>query len=139
MRFCVLTLIAAFAAGEFAYSQQRMPRRQGSPTRRQAGNTRDKNSEDVLPNFIGILKIIDKKFFFLEAEDGNTLKFNVGKKTTFFDGDKKIKLTDLKVGDPVAVEAQFDPEHTFDAVNVRIDKKKPEVPAQDSGPVKFSN
>ena len=53
--------------------------------------------------------------------------------------DKKIKLDDLKIGDPLSVEAQFDPEHTFDAINVRIDTKKPSTPAQDSGPIKFSN
>ena len=45
--------------------------------------------------------MIGVKFFFLESEDGNTLKFNVVKKTAFFDGEKKIKLDDLKIGDPV--------------------------------------
>lgn len=106
---------------------------------RQTGNARDKNAENVLPYFTGILKTVDKKFFFLEAEDGNTMKFNVVKKTVYFDGEKKLKLDDFKEGDPIAVEAQFAPDRTFDAVNVRTNKKKPEVPGQDSGPVKFSN
>ena len=138
MKYCALALVAFFIISETSLAQQRMPRRQGSMGGRQSGNARDKNAESVLPYFEGVLKTVDKKFFYLETEDGNTMKFNVVKKTAYFNGDKKLKIDDFKEGEPISVEAQFAPDRTFDAVFVRTNKKK-DAPGQDSGPVKFSN
>ena len=131
MKFRIFSLIT-LVAFPVCFAQQRMPRRQGSSGSRQTGNARDKNAENVLPYFVGILKSIDKKFFFLEAQDGNTIKFNIVKKTAYFDGMKKLKASEFKEGDPITVEGQFAPDRSFDAVNVRVNKT--ETVRLDGGP-----
>ena len=114
---CVLTLtIAVEVAG-----QGRPPRQQ-----KQRGGTvnpNDKNAALVLPNFNGLLKVIDKKFILLESEDGNTQKINITRKTKFFDGEKVITVGDFKEGDKVSAEVQIAPDRTFDGVNIRLEKK----------------
>ena len=77
----------------------------------------------LLPNFIGILKAIDKKFILIESEDGNEQKVTLIKKTKYLDGEKTIAWGDLKVGGKVSVEVKFAPDGSFDAVNIRVDRK----------------
>ena len=66
---------------------------QGRPPKQQkqrgSANPNDKSAALVLPNFNGLLKVIDKKFVLLESEDGNTQKVNITKKTKFFEGEKE--------------------------------------------------
>ena len=100
---------------------------QGRPPKQQkqrgSANPNDKNAALVLPNFNGLLKVIDKKFVLLESEDGNTQKINITKKTKFFDGEKAITAADFKEGDKVSAEVQIAPDRSFDGVNIRLEKK----------------
>lgn len=61
--------------------------------------------------FEGTLKGVDKRRLILELPDGNTLVFNVTRKT------KGAK--DVKPGDTVVVEALRAPDASLDAVAVR--------------------
>ena len=116
---CALTLTIA----PQSWAQSRVPRQRGGSAR-QGSNPTDKNATIVLPTFSGVLRGIDKKFILLEAEDGNTQKFNITKKTKFLDGEKPIQFADLKVGSNLAVEVQLALDRSFDCVNVRLDPKK---------------
>jgi hypothetical protein len=108
------------------YGRQRGGRSSG-PT----GASRAKQGaqpEDVLPNFTGVLTSIDKKKLTIEGEENNSLDFNCTKKTKYFNAAKNVGASNLKLGDHVSVEARRAPDGTLDAVNVRIEMKKPEQP-----------
>src|SRR5579863_3450972 len=62
--------------------------------------------EEPLATFTGAVQDIDKKILRIKSEDANTLQFVCGRKTQYFDGDKKIKITDVKPGDHVSVETK---------------------------------
>ena len=61
----------------------------------------------------------------LEEPDQNTMQLYCTKKTRYFDGDKKIKASQIKVGDRVSVEARLGPDGKPEAVNVRLEREKP--------------
>src|ERR1700687_5660430 len=56
--------------------------------------------------FSGLVQIVDKGSLTLQEDDSNTLRFVCSRKTRYFDGDKKIKLADVKPGDRVTVESK---------------------------------
>lgn len=74
----------------------------------------------VVPTFVGTLKSIDSKLLTLESHDENTIEFHCSKKTTFYQGSRKIKYTDLKPGDSLAVEGRKAPDGSLDAITVRL-------------------
>jgi hypothetical protein len=84
------------------------------------GTSKDKPAPEPLPTFVGMLKGVDSKTITLESHDENTLVFHCSKKTTFYEGSRKIKYTDLKTGDSLAVEGRKAPDGSLDAVNVRL-------------------
>ena len=106
-------------ANSFGQGRPQRPRAQ-----RPGANPNDKNAAMVMPNFNGVLKGIDKKFVLLETEDGNEQKVNLTKKTKYFEDEKTISWGDLKVGDKIATEVMLAPDRSFDAVNIRVDRKK---------------
>src|SRR5205814_6695615 len=82
-------------------------------------------SVDVPPaTFIGLVQLVDKGSLTLQEEDSNTLRFVCSRKTHYFDGDKKIKLADIKAGDWVAVETKRFADGALEAMSVRIERSK---------------
>jgi len=81
---------------------------------------------EPLATFSGSVQDIDKKILRIKSEDANTLTFVCDRKTQFFDGDKKIKLTDIKPGDHVSVESKRFRDGELEAINVRLDHPKTE-------------
>lgn len=121
--FLLLLLVAAPAV-----CQTGRPGRRQSGTR---GGTGDQSTSDkALPDFGGIIRGLDKKKLLLEQADQNTMQLFITKKTRYFDGDNKIKASQIKVGDRVSVEARLGPDGKPEAVNVRLEREKP---AQDTG------
>ena len=105
-----------------AVQGQQRPARQPNGSQRQA-KPKDNKPVMVMPSFQGELKGIDRKFFLLETEDGNSQKLNVTKKTKCFVGEKGIGVGELRVGDKVAVEVTQAPDGSFDAAIVRVAAK----------------
>jgi hypothetical protein len=82
--------------------------------------------DEPLATFTGAVQDIDKKILRIKSEDANTLQFVCGRKTQYFDGDKKIKSTDVKPGDHVSVETKRFRNGELEAVNVRLQHAKTE-------------
>ena len=101
----------------------------GRRERRQSagrGGTQDQSTtEKALPEFAGIVRGLDKKMLLLEEADQNTMQLYCTKKTQYFDGEKKVKASEIKVGDRVSVEARLGPDGKPEAVNVRLEREKP--------------
>ena len=82
--------------------------------------------EEPLATFTGAVQDIDKKILRIKSEDANTLQFVCDHKTQFFDGDKKIKVTDIKPGDQVSVETKRFRNGELEAIHVRLQHAKTE-------------
>jgi len=82
--------------------------------------------DEPLATFNGAVQDIDKKILRIKSEDANTLQFVCDRKTQFFDGDKKIKVTDIKPGDQVTVETKRFRNGELEAINVRLQHAKTE-------------
>jgi hypothetical protein len=94
-------------------------------THRQTRPGGKQNTEaGVLPAFDGVVRGLDKKLLTLERPDANTMEFHCSKKTSYYDGTRKIKISAIKDGDPVLVEAKRAPDGSLDAVNIRLNRKK---------------
>jgi hypothetical protein len=74
----------------------------------------------VVPTFTGLLKGQDSKTLTLETLEAHTLLFHLSRKTEFLNGAKKIKGSDLKTGDHLAVEARRAADGSLDALVVRL-------------------
>jgi hypothetical protein len=80
--------------------------------------------DEPLATFSGVVQDIDKKILRIKDADANTLQFVCDRKTQYFDGDRKIKITDIKPGDHVSVESKRFRDGELEAVNVRLDRGK---------------
>jgi hypothetical protein len=114
---CGLGLVVLMAAGLPAVCQIRQRR---YPAQTGPGDTPDQ----PLATFTGSVQDLDKKSLTLQSEDSNTLKFAFTHKTHYYDGDKKIKPSDIKPGDRVLIETKRFPDGEMEAVNVRIQRQK---------------
>ncbi len=85
---------------------------------------KQKSTAEPLPSFAGTVRGIDSKGLTIERPDANTLQFNCTRKTTYYDGSKKIKASAIKPGAQVSVEAKRALDGTLDAVNVRLEREK---------------
>ena len=81
---------------------------------------------EPLATFTGAVQDIDKKILRIKSEDANTLQFVCDRKTQYFDGDKKIKITDIKPGDHVSVESKRFRNGELEAIHVRLERPKAE-------------
>ena len=118
----VLILLALLAALPAAGQTGRRERRQSAGR----GGTQDQSTtEKALPEFAGIVRGLDKKMLLLEEADQNTMQLYCTKKTQYFDGEKKIKASEIKVGDRVSVEARLGPDGKPEAVHIRLERDKP--------------
>jgi Domain of unknown function (DUF5666) len=111
----------------------RYPGQQRRGTSRPSAQPDKGNSTDPLPSFAGTVRGLDSKLLTLERPDENTLEFNCSKKTKYYDGDKKIKVSAVKPGDQVSVDAKRAIDGSLDAVNVRLEHPKP-AGSSSSGP-----
>jgi len=62
--------------------------------------------EMPLPSFSGRVHDVSKKQITIETAEGNTLDFDVNKKTRVLRGKKEIAPEELQTGDPVTIEAR---------------------------------
>ncbi len=115
--FCALVLLAF----SLPLPAQRMPRQGRSPGQIPGGDA----GPDLLVDFKGTLSIVTAKKLTLRLEDSakgeeNTMELSLSRKTVAYDGDKKLKLTDLKTGQTVDVEAKRQIDGTMEAVVVHL-------------------
>lgn len=82
--------------------------------------------DEPLATFTGAVQDVDKKLLRIKSEDANTLQFVCSRKTQFFDGDKKIKVTDIKPGDRVSVDSKRFRDGELEAINVHVEHPKTE-------------
>lgn len=80
--------------------------------------------DEPLPTFHGVFHSVANSKLYLNTEDENQLEFYVSRKTVFYDGDKKLKVDDLKSGAKVSVEAKRIVATRMDAVTVRVESEK---------------
>ena len=81
--------------------------------------------QQPLATFSGVVQQIDGKTISLLDTDSNTLQFVCTHKTRYFDGTKKTKASDIKPGDRVSIETKRFPDGELEAINVRLERKKP--------------
>ena len=118
----VLTLLLLVAVGSPAYSQYGRPVRGGrGRTPSTAGAT---VGNEPLATFTGAVQNIDKKRLTLQEGDSKSVEFVCSRKTRYYDGDKKIKSSDIKPGDQVTVETKRFADGELEAINVHIEHPK---------------
>src|SRR5262249_26172834 len=101
---------------------QSTPQRSSRSTQKATGTV---SGPDVLITFHGSLVLnTPKKLSVADAEsdknDPNVIDFFLSKKLEVYDGDKKLKPSDVKVGSPVTVEARRLLDGSMEAVIVRV-------------------
>lgn len=103
-----------------------VPRTQQSPAGSNPANT------DAVATFDGTFKSADKKYLFIDVEDGNTMRMYITGATKFIRDDKQVKASDFHSGDPVIVDVSRDARLNLLAVRVTAAppkrENKPEAP-----------
>jgi hypothetical protein len=89
----------------------RVPRQQQTP------NLPGTNT-DAVATFTGAFKSADKKFLFIDLEDGNSMRMYITGSTKFFRDDKPAKASDFHAGENVTVDASRDARLNLLAVRV---------------------
>jgi hypothetical protein len=114
--FVALCLAAVVAAPGFAqYGRSRSGRISGR------GPSASASPYDMpLVTFRGTLRSISAKKLALDSEESNEVEFNLTRKTSVLDGEKKIKLADLKEGARLEIEARRAGDGTLDATIVHV-------------------
>jgi hypothetical protein len=79
---------------------------------------------DAVATFTGTFKSADKKYLFIDMEDGNTLRMYITGSTKFTRDDKAAKASDFHSGDNVTVDASRDARMNLLAVRVSITPPK---------------
>jgi hypothetical protein len=121
-RACVLSVLVLLAVALPGFSQGR--RMRGTqPT----GSAPGVNVPPAV--FTGSVETINKGSLTLEQDGANSLRFICSHKTHYFDGDKKIKLADIKPGIRVSVESKRYADGEMEAINVRIEPAAAPKPA----------
>lgn len=88
----------------------------------------DPSLKGAVATFDGTLRTITKKDFTVDLENGNTVEFKIGKKTTFFVGTKEVKAKDLTADSDVQVEGIKDGFGVLTATKLTV---KPATAAQE--------
>lgn len=81
---------------------------------------------DVVVAFHGTLTSLTSKKLLLARDDSqkgeeNTMEISLTRKTVAMDGDKKLKITDLKAGQSVDVEVKRQIDGSMEAVTIHLD------------------
>jgi hypothetical protein len=117
-----LSILLLLALGLPAFSQFGRPMPGG---RGRMPSTSGATAPNVpLATFTGAVQNIDKKKLTLQDPDSKTLQFVCSRKTQYYDGDKKIKSSDIKPGDQVTVETKRFADGEMEAINVHIERPK---------------
>jgi hypothetical protein len=119
--FCLsLLLLLALALPSFSQYGRPMP----------GGRTRTPSMpgatipDEPLATFSGAVQSIDKKKLTLQEADSKALQFICSRKTQYYDGDKKIKSSDIKPGDRVTIDTKRYADGEMEAINVHIEHTK---------------
>jgi hypothetical protein len=80
--------------------------------------------DEPMATFSGAVQRIDKKKLTLQEADSKALQFICSRKTQYYDGDKKIKSSDIKPGDRVSVETKRYADGEMEAINVHVEHTK---------------
>jgi len=121
MRYLFIVAMLGFSLVSSAQSS--MPRqRTRSPGQIPSGES----GPDLLADFHGTLTSLSSKAIVLTLDDSkkgeeNTMELSLSRKTIAMDGDKKIKVTDLKTGQSVDVEAKRQIDGSMEAVKIHLD------------------
>jgi len=116
-----LGLALLLAAGPAVCQSGRGSRRSSAA---HSQNADESTSKQAMPDFTGVVRGVDSKILLLEQADQNTMQFYSTKKTQYFDGEKKIKVSQIKAGDRVSVEARLGPDGKPEAVNIWLQPKE---------------
>ncbi len=81
--------------------------------------------QQPLATFTGTVQEMDGKTLTLEVEGSNPLPFVCTHKTRYYDGTKRIKASDIKPGDHVSIDSKRYPDGELEAINIRLEHKKP--------------
>jgi hypothetical protein len=102
----------------------RVPRQQPTP------NLPGTNT-DAVATFTGVFKSADKKYIFIDLEDGNTMRMYITGSTKFIRDDKPSKASDFHPGDNITVDASRDARLNLLAVRVEAvpPKREPDTKA----------
>lgn len=89
------------------------------------------SNTEAVATITGTFKSADKKYIFIDVEDGNTMRVYITGSTKFFRDDKQVKVSDFHQGDSVSVDISRDNRLNMLAVRVtavppKPDKKAPE-------------
>ena len=91
------------------------------------------SNTQAVASFTGTFKSADKKYLFIDVENGNTMRVYITHATRFFRDDKPAKASDFHQGDPGTVDVSRDDRLNMLAVRVtevppKSDKKAPAQP-----------
>jgi hypothetical protein len=120
MRYLLVVAVLGFS---LISSAQSMPRqRTRSPGQVPSGDA----GPDLLVDFHGTITSLTSKTLVLTLDDSkkgeeNAMELSLSRKTVAMDGDKKIKVTDLKTGKSVDVEAKRQIDGSMEAVTIHLD------------------
>ena len=103
-----------------ASAQTPMRRPYSSRSSGRSTGGKDANDDKLYPTMRGTVKGLDKKGLLLEEDAGNDLPLKITKKTTFWDGDKKLEPSAVPMGALVAVDVHRFPDGSLDALTVRV-------------------
>jgi hypothetical protein len=78
-----------------------------------------------LATFRGTVQEMDGKTLTLEVEGSNPLPFVCTHKTRYYDGNQRIKASDIKPGDHVSIDSKRYPDGELEAINIRLEHQKP--------------
>ena len=120
MKYLFIVGILGFS---LVLSAQYMPRQSTRP-RGQVPN--GDAGPDLLVDFHGTVSSLTSKTLLLTLDDSkkgeeNTMEMTLSKKTVAMDGDKKLKITDLKAGQVVDIEAKRQIDGSMEAVKIHLD------------------
>jgi hypothetical protein len=82
------------------------------------------SDQQALPTFRGIVRGVGRKVLLIEKSDTNTLEFYCSRKTRYYDGSRQVRVSRVKPGDRVSVDAKLGPDGELEAVNVRLDRQE---------------
>lgn len=116
-------LLTALMVLQYPYPG-RAPVRQSSPVTNPVDT-------DAVATFTGTFKSADKKYLFIDVEDGNTMRMYITGATKYFRDDKPAKVTDFHQGDSVTVDVSRDNRLNLLAVRVTAVPPKPDKKAPD--------
>ncbi len=83
------------------------------------GKAKEQLPPQPLATFHGTVAGMEKRVLLVKDGEGNTLQFEYSRKTRCYDGSKEIKVSELREGDPVEVEARRTLDGRVEAVTVR--------------------